>query len=319
MPSSMNPTPCRRSSDAAPATSGALIVNKPSGPTSHDIVALVRRATGIRKVGHTGTLDPIAQGVLPLLLGRATRLAQFFAGADKEYEADLRLGASTDTYDVTGRILEASATETATGRLDLTDVEAAISAFRGTCLQEPPPFSAKKVLGTPACRLARLNRPVRLTPVQVTVHALDILAFGGDRLRLRVVCSSGFYVRSLAHALGERLRTGAYLEALTRTRSGEFTLDHALSLATLENDPATALARTIPLDQLLGGLPGLVLNGDGVIRAARGNVIGPMHLVRPLPVGGADNVRLVDQEGHLVAIAQPTGDRSVLHPGVVLG
>ncbi len=308
-----------RSSDDATATAGLLVVNKPPGPTSHDVVARVRRVTGIRKVGHTGTLDPFAQGVLPLLLGHATRLAQFLMIAEKEYEADLRLGATTDTYDVTGRIAGPLTAATVATWPGLPDVESAIAAFRGTSFQEPPSFSAKKVLGTPSYRLARRDCPVRLAPVEVTVHALDILSFAGDRLRLRVVCSAGFYVRSLAHAIGERLGTGAYLEGLTRTRSGEFTLADALSLASLESDPATVPARTIPLNRLLSGLPALVLTAEGLLRAVRGNLIGPTHMVWPPSQDVGLNVRLLDQAGRLVAIAQPTGERGVLHPGVVLG
>jgi tRNA pseudouridine55 synthase len=316
-----NPTPAshRPPPDGGPAIDGLLVVNKPAGPTSHDVVAVVRRASGIRKVGHTGTLDPFAQGVLPLLLGRATRLAQFLTDVDKEYEADLHLGASTDTHDATGRIAEARTPGTSLAWPDLADVERTVAAFRGTYLQAPPSFSAKKVLGTPAYRLARRDRPVRLEPVQVTVHALDLLSFAGDRLRLRIVCSSGFYVRSLAHDIGERLGIGAYLDALTRTRNGDYTLDDASSLASLEHDPAATLARTIPVDQLLRGLTAVVLTPDGLIRAVKGNLIGSTHLMRPPPVEVTANVRLLDQGGRLVAIAQPTRERGVLHPGVVLG
>lgn len=299
---------------------GVLIVNKPSGPTSHDVVARVRRATGIRKIGHTGTLDPIAEGVLPLVLGRATRLAQFLTGADKEYEAALRLGTATDTYDVTGKIVDPPAGATATLRasIDLAAVEEALAAFRGTYLQEPPPFSAKKVHGTPAHRLARRGRPVQLTPARVSVRALEVVSLAADRLRLRIVCSAGFYVRSLAQGLGQRLRTGAYLEALTRTRSGEFGLDRAISLTALEQEPAAVLARVIPLNRLLTELPGLVLTGDGAARAARGNAVGLMHLIRPPEAGITGKVRLLDQEDRLVAIAEPSGELGLLHPGVVL-
>jgi tRNA pseudouridine55 synthase len=303
---------------AVPPTDGLFVVNKPPGPTSHDVVAVVRRTAGFRKVGHTGTLDPFAEGVLPLLVGRATRLAQFFAGADKEYDAEVRLGASTDTYDVTGRIAGPQTPGPAVPLPEPAEIERAVAAFRGTFLQEPPPFSAKKVLGTPAYHLARHDRPVRLAPVEVTVHALEIQSLTGDRLRLRVVCSAGFYVRALAHGIGERLGTGAYLHALTRTRCGEFTLQGAVPLASFTDDPAAALAGMVPVDRLLGGLPAAILTADGRRRAARGNLVGPAHLVRPASFGAAAHVRLLDQAGRLVAIARPTAEPGVLHPGVVL-
>jgi tRNA pseudouridine55 synthase len=299
------------------ATEGLLVLDKPRGPTSHDAVTAVRHATGLRKVGHIGTLDPFATGVLPLLLGPATRLAQFLAMADKEYEADLRLGASTDTYDLTGRVLD-------TGRGEIAewprpaDVEAAVAAFRGTYLQTPPSFSAKKVLGTPAFRLARSGHPVQLEPVEVTAHAVDVLELANDRLRIRVVCSSGFYVRALAHAIGERLRTGAYLEALVRTRCGEYTLDQASSLNDLQRAPAEVLARLIPVDRLLGNLPAAVLTPDGVVRAEHGNLIGPRDLVCAPDCEVPGSIRLLDERGRLVAVARPTDRPGVLHPGVVL-
>ena len=304
----------------SPGIDGVLVIDKPSGPTSHDVVSVARRLTGIRKIGHTGTLDPLARGVLPLVLGRATRLAQFFTRADKEYEADLRLGARTNTCDGTGAFIKT------TGRrkpasLTLAEIESALGEFRGTYLQPPPAFSAKKVSGTPAYRLARRSEAVDLSPVTVTVDALDILGWQEDRLHLRLVSSSGFYVRSLADSLGERLGTGAYLEALLRRRSGEFGLDAALSLDDFERRPVDALGRVIPLQYLLPGLPAVVLTPEGAARASRGAVIGLPHLAggQTLPVAG--QVRLLHPDRRLLAIAQPLADggaSSLLHPGIVL-
>src|SRR3954469_11854099 len=192
---------------------GVLVVHKPEGPTSHDIVAVARRVMRGKKGGHTGTLDPLASGVLPLVLGKATRLAQFLTG-EKEYVADVALGESTSTFDRAGAVIPRADARPAAG-LERREIDAAIDQLRGSSLQTPPPFSAKKIDGDRAYDLARRNEPVVLQPSPVTVHALDILEWdGGARLRLRMVCSTGFYVRSLAQTLGEQLRTGAHLRGL---------------------------------------------------------------------------------------------------------
>lgn len=302
---------------------GVLVIDKPSGPTSHDVVSIARRVLGVRRIGHTGTLDPLARGVLPLVIGRATRLAQFFTRAEKEYEADVRLGMQTTTYDVSGDRLEAPR-DREPASLTLNEIEEALTDFRGTYVQHPPAFSAKKISGTPAYRLARRNQAVDLTPVEVTVHALDVLGWRDDRLRLRVVCSSGFYVRSLAHALGGRLGTGACLEGLARRRSGEFGLDHALPLADLERHPRESSDRIIPMQALLPTLPGVVLTLDGVRQAVRGGLIGPRHIAHraaaidtPAPEA-PPHVRLLHPDGRLLAVAQSKDADGTLHPRIVL-
>src|SRR5437667_4675740 len=196
---------------------GLLIIDKPKGPTSHDVVARVRRAIGERRVGHTGTLDPAASGVLPLVIGRATRLARFLSAGDKCYEAVIRLGFSTDTGDATGTPLSTAPRGPMPSRAD---IDSALDAFRGTFMQQPPAYSAKKVDGTRSYRLARRSkrqsprvsaRPALPAAVQVATRATDIVSVEDGTLTLRVSCSAGFYVRSLAHDLGERLGTGGHL------------------------------------------------------------------------------------------------------------
>jgi tRNA pseudouridine55 synthase len=302
---------------------GVLVVNKPPGPTSHDVVAVMRRAVRGRKVGHTGTLDPLATGVLPLVIGKATRLAQFLSTAEKEYEADIELGISTTTLDRGGDVIvRGRAREVA----DVTEtmIDEAVAEFRGTYLQLPPAYSAKKIDGDRAYDLARQNTPARLEPVQVTASTLDVLEWKANRLRLRLVCSAGYYVRSLAEALGERLGTGAHLAALVRLRSGDFTLEQAVGLDVLDRNPGDAGAQVIPMAVLLPSLPALRLTSEGASLAARGGFIGPSHLqgCESLPETG--KVRLLHPDGRLVAIAearearQRGSVRRFLHPGVVL-
>jgi tRNA pseudouridine55 synthase len=307
---------------------GVLVIDKPRGPTSHDVVARVRRAIGLRRIGHTGTLDPLATGVLPLVVGRATRLAQFFSGEDKEYVAEVRLGMATSTYDAEGR-----PESHAGGALNAFDVEIPESItpetldeilreFRGTYWQMPPPFSAKKVAGAPAYRLARLNKPVKLEPVQVTVGEIEILACYRDLIRVRLVCSTGFYVRTFAHELGQRLECGAFLDALQRTRSGQFARPDAVPLEIIEAEGRAALRRLIPMPRLLPNLPEVVVTDRGARRAAHGNAIAPEDVTEPLQAHPtwADPtmpVRLKDAEGTLLAVAHRVQD-GLLHPYIVL-
>jgi len=331
---------------------GVIVIDKPAGPTSHDIVAVMRRTISRRsaivdrpssmagqdmprsrrstmadrrstmKVGHTGTLDPLASGVLPLVLGKATRLAQFLSSVEKEYEAEIELGAVTTTADRGGEIVPHEPTRRVSD-LDASLVEQAVAAFRGTYLQQPPVFSAKKIDGDRAYDLARRNHPVAPDPVTVTASSLEVIDWHGSRLRVRLVCSAGYYVRSLAQALGERLGTGAHLGALVRTRSGEFSLADAIGLDVLDRRPEEAAARVIPLSRLLPALPAITLTPEGASLAARGGFIGPSHFSGSSALGGlaeGGRVRLLHPDGHLVAIAEPgtQGRTGLLHPGVVL-
>ena len=254
---------------------GLLIIDKPSGPTSHDVVARVRRALRERRIGHTGTLDPAATGVLLLVLGRATRLARFLSASDKSYEAVVRLGFATDTADAQGRALE----PVFQGSLPSHDtIDAALDIFRGPFLQRPPAFSAKKIDGKRSHELARARvragvapshfAPSHLAssdappdlppPASVTVHRLALVSVDADRVTLSLDCSAGFYVRSLAHDLGERLGVGAHLATLRRTRSADFTIDQAIDLGTAERDPQGAAAAIIPLADMLPTWTGCV-------------------------------------------------------------
>ncbi len=223
---------------------GVLPVDKPRGPTSHDVVAVARRALGVRRIGHTGTLDPFASGLLLLCVGEATRLAEFLTGMDKTYEATLRLGVATTSGDLDGEAISISEAwrDLAPGTL-----ASALQAFRGSLEQVPPSLSAKKVGGVPAHRRVRRGEEVVLTPQAVTVHELDLLGFEPPEVRLRIRCSSGTYVRSLARDLGNALLVGAHLTELRRTAIGRFGLDEALSLDDLGVEARVAGAIISPL------------------------------------------------------------------------
>jgi tRNA pseudouridine55 synthase len=292
---------------------GVLVIDKPTGPTSHDVVARARRALGERRIGHTGTLDPLATGVLALACGRATRLAQFLTASDKEYDAVIRFGFSTDTFDVTGREVARSDRVPSRDALD-----AALGALRGDYLQAPPPYSAKKIAGRRAYDLARHDRPVELAAVPVRVITLDLVELEGPRARLRLTCSAGFYVRSLARDLGERVGTGACLEALRRTRSGEFGLEDAVTLATLEQDPSATIGRVIRIERLLPRLPTVTVTPEGHERVAHGREVGPAHVSGPMPETTGPVVRLMGPDGSLLALGTPGGTPGSLHPSVVL-
>ncbi len=214
-----------------PEVHGVLNINKPAGMTSHDVVDAARKLLGMQRVGHTGTLDPQATGVLPLCVGRATRIAQYLTQADKEYILTLRLGVTTDTLDAagkeTGRVEEV--------RVAREDFEAVLSRFTGEIQQVPPIYSAKKYQGERLYRLARRGAVVERRPVTVRVHALELLEFAPPFVRLRVACSKGTYARSLCDDIGRVLGCGGHLHALIRTRSGRFTLDGVVTLEALES------------------------------------------------------------------------------------
>jgi len=293
----------------------------------------MRRVLRERRIGHTGTLDPLASGVLPLVIGRATRLARFLSGSDKSYEAVIRLGVATDTGDAEGSPVG----EAFTGALPTVDViDRALDAFRGQFEQQPPVFSAKKVGGQRSYDVARGRRgqvrtgsgpdtdptrtrvvpesyPSPLAYVPVTVAQLTVTRFDGDALTLTLTCSAGFYVRALARDLGARLGTGGHLAALRRTRVGTLTLEAATPLADAERDPAATAARLVPLSQMLTEWPAATLDADGVRRACQG---------RDVPgIGTPDAgfVRLTDESGDLIAIAEPSPTTpGLLHPFVVL-
>jgi tRNA pseudouridine55 synthase len=319
--------------DAAPI--GALLVDKPPGPTSHDVVAFVRRALRTPRVGHTGTLDPLATGLLVVLVGPATRMAQFLTADEKEYVADVRLGIATPTYDAAS-VADGVRYPISDARYPMdAEVEAVLDRFRGSFLQMPPPYSAKKIAGIAAYERARKNQVIDLKPVPVTVHQLrrvdtsdiahrtpDIGQGDATLVRLRVAATAGFYVRSLAHDIGQALGCGAHLEALRRTRVGRFRVEDALTLDRIEAEGPGAL---IPVNNLVGEMPSVALTSEGARRAAHGNSLAPHHTRNgdsPLfsrEMGAVPIfARLLDEGGALVAVAEPRGD-GLLHPLVVLG
>jgi tRNA pseudouridine55 synthase len=298
---------------------GVLVIDKPAGPTSHDVVARVRRALRTRRIGHTGTLDPLATGVLPLVIGRATRLASFLSGAEKEYRAGVRLGLATETYDAAH--LVGTPPEPPDG-IDFAHIERALSAFHGTFDQFPPTYSAKKIDGVAAYKLARQQTPVQPRAVPVTVTALSLDSYEEGLVRLRVRASAGFYVRSLAHDLGVALGCGAHLETLRRVRAGAFAAECAVPLATVEAEGAEAARFVVPMGSLLAELPHVVLNERGARRAAHGSDLTPDDWVRAgalSSIGSSPGPRwrLLGEDGMLLGIAE-TRPGGVLHPAIVL-
>ena len=290
---------------------GVLVIDKPAGPTSHDVVARARRTLGTRRIGHTGTLDPLATGVLPLVIGRATRLASLLSGGEKEYIASIRLGLATETYDAAGR----ETIPPPPPGISTRDVDAALDDFRGTFNQMPPPYSAKKIDGVRAYKLARNRTPVQPSAARVTVHHLAIENCSDGLVVVRVRASAGFYVRALAHDLGTKLGCGAHLEMLRRVGAGSFTESDSVRLSTIEAEGIEARRWILPLEQLLPDIPAVVLSDHDRERAAHGAQIrseGP-------PLNGADTTRrrLVDAGGHLVAVAELRPD-GLLHPVIVL-
>jgi tRNA pseudouridine55 synthase len=298
---------------------GVLVVDKPAGPTSHDIVDRARRALGTRRVGHTGTLDPFATGVLPLCLGRGTRLARFLTAGEKTYRATLRLGFATTTDDLTGEPL--APTRSVEVRPEA--LQAALAGLVGTFDQVPPSFSARQVQGQRLYELARRGEAVARAATPVTVHALELVSRGPDTLELEVRCSAGTYVRALARDLGERLGCGAHLVALRRTRSGGFGLEHAVP----GDSFAGAVQHVIPLAGLLLDWPAVRVGAEGRKRVGHGRELAADDVVSGFPAAAVGRVRVLDEGGELIALAVPHGfdaapselpRRPVLHPDVVL-
>jgi tRNA pseudouridine55 synthase len=295
---------------------GVLVVDKPTGPTSHDVVTLARRGLGVSRIGHTGTLDPMASGVLPLVVGRATRLAQYLTAGLKDYEATVVFGRTTDSYDAVGNVLTTTADRPTRAQLD-----AALTAFHGTFKQTPPAFSAKNIDGARSYTLAR--RPGMATvlpkPVTVTVERLDVLSFNGESARLSMRVAAGFYVRSLAHDLGAALGMGAVLETLRRTRSGEFDLGQAVPLADVLQASRESLAeRALPFDKLLPDVPAVILREGVPARVKNGLEVGPDDVSGGMS-GVTGLVRLLGPDGRLVGLAKPGKTPGFLHAAVVLG
>jgi tRNA pseudouridine55 synthase len=294
---------------------GVLLIDKPAGLTSHDVVARLRRSSGERAIGHTGTLDPRATGLLPLVCGRATRLASLLTGKDKTYEASIRLGFPTDTDDADGNPIADPRPVPA----DDAAIEQALMTFTGTFDQRPPAHSAKKVGGEKAYERARRDDPIDLPPVPVTVRSIVWRGRDGDLIHVSVTAAAGFYVRALARDLGARLGSGGHLSELRRTRSGAFDLTAAVAFDEAERLGRDVASRALSPRDALPDLLEVSLTDPGLKRALHGNPLGPEHLeARWLPPPtGAGPVKLLAGDGRLVALAHSRG--GALHPVVVLG
>ncbi len=289
---------------------GIVLIDKPAGCTSHDVVNQWRRLANTKRAGHLGTLDPMATGLLVLMTGTATRLAQFFGREDKTYLAEIKLGLVSDTYDAEGEIETGGAVP---GNSEL--ITSALFAFRGRFMQTPPPVSAKKINGVRAYKLARKKEPVKLQPVEVEVKRLDVLSMSPDTIEVLVTCTAGTYIRSLAHDLGQRLGCGALLSKLQRTHSGDFAVDQARSLDELNTmavDGRLSEA-VIPSARLLPHFPAEHFDwmAEAHIRQGRDFRTSPF-VVRP----GAPFVKALSSSGELIAIGQ-LRIPNVYHPSTV--
>ncbi len=311
-------------SSLGPGLDGILVVDKPIGPTSHDIVGLVRRLAATKRVGHGGTLDPFASGVLPVFLGRGTRVVEFHMGDRKAYRTTVCFGASSSTDDLEGELTLASGP--APGR---DAIVAALPSLTGPILQRPPAFSAIKVGGRRAYALARAGESVELKPREVSIHELTLVSWDDsepDRpiAVLDVVCSAGTYVRALARDLGEAVGSAGYLGALRRTASGGFTGDDALPLddirAAAADGPMTLARLLRPIDTGLDRFPVVELTTDEAAAVARGQFVRPVAGFEP----GAERYRLRTADGALAAIAVEAGsgrlapDKVLIEPGTPL-
>lgn len=303
---------------------GALIIDKPPDITSHDVVDAVRRILRVRRVGHTGTLDPFATGVLVILVGRATRLAQFLTGLEKEYEAVIRLGYATDTGDKTGKRIDSA--ESKPGPWNAAEIETSLASLRGDVQQIPPMYSAKKKDGRKLYELARRGEEVERKPVAVCIHEFEAIKPTGELLKdnldgtfdlkVRVVCSSGTYVRTLAEDFGKKLNVGAHLTELRRTRAGDFSIQDAQTLDQVKVNFAEAAAGKIllPLDYALARFPFLDLADEDRRKIQNGIAI----KVSDPPWNDGERVRLRDEHGNLIAVATFDSSSNSLHPGVVI-
>lgn len=302
---------------------GALVINKPQGKTSHDIVDAVRHMAGFRQIGHLGTLDPLATGVLVLLLGKATRLVRFYAGRRKRYEAGFRFGYTTNTYDSEG----AAQGPDVAPALEREVLERLAAESLGRFEQMPPIFSAKKVHGRPAYELARKNQVVELKPASVELFEYRLTGIAGSIARFSIECSSGTYIRSLAHDMGQKLGCGAHLAEITRTAVGEFSLEQAIPLDELAEDARAGRleSRLIPLEGLLPNFPSthvLPVLEKRVRHGGKFNVL--VSQLQPgrteLPPGAtaeldadgqsAPRLRVLNQENKLIAIAEAVVPRT---------
>jgi tRNA pseudouridine55 synthase len=291
---------------------GVIVVDKPEDWTSHDVVGKMRRIAQTKRVGHMGTLDPIATGVLPLVIGKATRLAQFYTRSDKIYESVVRFGWSTDTYDRAGVPTSPEIEVT----LDAAELEGRLEAFRGEILQMPPPVSAKKIGGQRAYQLARQAVEVALEPVRIQMYELTLLECRGSEARLRAHCSGGTYMRSIAHDLGRAIGCGAHVRDLRRLASGEFEIAHARTIAQLESLAADErlLDALVPAAGMLPGFPSVYVDDLTAAQIRHGRNF-PASPFRSEPA--SRYVKALARHGDLIAIGEAILP-NLYHPVVVL-
>jgi tRNA pseudouridine55 synthase len=275
--------------------SGVLVVDKPIGMTSHDVVQIIRRGTGIRRAGHTGTLDPRASGVLVILIGPAVRLSEFVSASDKRYQATIRMGSTTDTYDAEGSLTDVTS-EIKVTEDEFNDI---LDRFVGEIEQVPPPYSAVKVKGRKAYEMARRGEEVKLEPRKINVFSLEVLEWAPPEAVIDVFCSSGTYVRSLTNDVGQALGTGAYLVGLRRTKSGRFTLRDAVPLQRIQEafDAGEWYRYLIPAAEALTEWPLIELDADQVEKVRHGHRI-------PAEPGQTGWARGVSEQGDLVALIE---------------
>jgi tRNA pseudouridine55 synthase len=297
---------------------GLILVDKPPGWSSHDVVGKIRNILGQRRVGHFGTLDPLATGLLLVAVGKATRLFPYFSAADKSYCGRIRLGYATDTYDAQGRAITMESDELPDKEKLLT----AMAGLTGSFLQVPPPFSAKKIQGKPSYKLARRQREVELEPKLVTVRFFDMENYNPPCVDFRTECSAGTYIRSMAHDLGTALGCGAHLQSLCRLSSGEYRLEQALPLQEIERLAAQGGQPSflLPIETLLSGFPKILLNEPGcrLIKNGRRVSASDMEPGQPWPSPLSPIIRLFGPDHRLKALARPDPDGLSLHPFLVL-
>ncbi len=288
---------------------GVIVVDKPAGWTSHDVVARMRRMVGERSVGHLGTLDPMATGVLPLVLGRMTRLCQFYTASEKAYEGTIRLGLATDTYDCDGDPVG----EPKEVKVTLEEIRVVVSGFCGLISQVPPPFSAKKIKGVPAYRLARKKQEVELKPVEVEVKEFTVLGLDDDLVEFRSRVSSGTYVRSLAHELGQKLGTGAHLASLRRTAVAEFTLEESHSLEQIAEAATQGRLEDLLVHprRLLPDIPSVTADEESIGKIRHGRSVNLPEMSR------SRLVKVFAGQAELICIASRVAG-TLFHPKVVL-
>lgn len=285
---------------------GIFNINKSTGMTSHDVVAKIRRLLKQKRVGHAGTLDPAAGGVLPICVGQATRVAEYLSESGKAYQADVVFGVATDTYDTEGAV-------TATGStadLALASIEETLEHFLGPQMQVPPRYSAIKIHGQPAYKRARAGEEITLEPRPIVIYSLEVIDWIPPRLTLAIECSKGTYIRSLAHDLGMQLGCYAYLDALVRTRSGPFTLSESITLEQLAGaiETKTVQHYLYPLDKALEQYPAITLDAETFEKVKHGNTFSSSREYTP------GLARVYDSKGHFLAIAMWNEERKAWQP-----